>query len=492
MTSIVESTTDKTPALNKDHQSDKFEEERWEDLYRIIDRSGPFAHSSRMDGDFTKKFLQTQCRVLIVGAGGLGCDLLKNLAMSGFKKLDIIDMDVIDKSNLNRQFLFRDKDVGQSKAITAAAFVNARVPGVEVTPHYCKIEDKDLDFYQQFHIVICGLDSVQARDYINELFCSMVRYVDAEEKIVDMSTAKPILDGGTEGFKGQARFILPKVNSCYSCTKSLLPSEDTYPLCTIKAKPRLPEHCIQYAILVEWDNVKNKPGIRPDEQPDRDNPKHLKWIFEKAKERADQCGISGVTFQLCQNVIKRIIPVFAATNAIIASMCTNEALKIATLCAKQMDDYCQYSGEEGIYTYTYKNEKNTYCPVCGIPHKRITLSSSNTLADLLEIVKKDKDIDIEEPSSISFNTGGEIYMKGSTTSSQDDLKSKPLSEIIGHDDIIRIKNIIKTHEVTIRYFEAEEQEGEEGEEAEEQGMEQDAEEEGEADGNGSHPEEENS
>ncbi len=68
--------------------------------------------------------------------------------------------------------------MGKPKAEVAADFIMARVPGVTVTPHFCKIEDKDRDFYEQFHIVVLGLDSIEARRWMNSMIHSFVQYDD--------------------------------------------------------------------------------------------------------------------------------------------------------------------------------------------------------------------------------------------------------------------------------------------------------------------------
>lgn len=82
--------------------------------------------------------------------------------------------------------------MGKSKAEVAARFVEKRVKGVKITPYNGKIQDKDEDYYMQFKMVVCGLDSVEARRWINAMLVGMV-------DLDNIESLKPLIDGGTEG-----------------------------------------------------------------------------------------------------------------------------------------------------------------------------------------------------------------------------------------------------------------------------------------------------
>mmetsp|Transcript_13827 Transcript_13827/g.21000 ORF Transcript_13827/g.21000 Transcript_13827/m.21000 type:complete len:377 (-) Transcript_13827:107-1237(-) len=322
--------------------------------------------------------------------------------MSNVPNVDVIDLDSIDVTNLNRQFLFRQKDVGSSKAEVAAKFINDRCPWMNVTAHHGKIQDKDISFYKSFNCVISGLDNIEARRWLNSTICGLVELDDDGD--IDPETIIPIIDGGTEGFSGQARVILPRITSCFECTLDLFPPQKSFPLCTVAETPRLPEHCIAYAFTLQW------PREFPDRKLDTDSAEDMQWVYQKALDRSKQYNIPGVTYMLTMGVVKNIIPAVASTNAIISAACVNEAVKILTFCSQTLNTYMMYNGSEGIHAYTYSPEKKDDCPVCSSTVRKMTVSGKMTLNELLQALR-DGDLRLKSPSVTAATSGMTLYMQ---------------------------------------------------------------------------------
>ncbi|KAK9841863.1 hypothetical protein WJX81_007903 [Elliptochloris bilobata] len=180
-------------------------------------------------------------KVLCVGAGGIGCELLKTLVLTGFEDIELIDMDTIETSNLNRQFLFRRKHVGQSKAKVAAEAVQRFRPNARILAHQGNVKDAafGLDFFRRFKIVLNGLDNVEARRHVNRL-CLAARV--------------PLIESGTTGYLGQVTVHLrmrgaagqvTAATECYECKPA--PMVKSFPVCTIRNTPDKPIHCIVWA-----------------------------------------------------------------------------------------------------------------------------------------------------------------------------------------------------------------------------------------------------
>jgi len=409
---------------------------RWTHINKLLNRGGPFAGPDFIpdtkDQPRLLKLLHDDFHVLVIGAGGLGCEILKDLALSGFRNIDVIDMDTIDVSNLNRQFLFRAGDVGKPKATVAADFINKRIPGARVKAHYKKIQDFDEDFYRGFNLVIAGLDSVDARRWINGMLINMVVTTPDGP---DPDTIIPMVDGGTEGFKGQARVILPRLTACFECSLEMFPPQVTYPLCTLAHTPRLPEHCIQWASIIAWTDRTIQKKFPIGTKIDTDNPDHMTWLYEAALKRAEEFHIQGVTYKLTQGVVKNIIPAIASTNAIVAASCCNEAFKIATNTSGSLNNYMMYVGNEGTYTYTFEYEPKQFCAVCGSNTFTYEVSADSKLQAVVENLSVDPKYQMRRPS---LRSGGRnLYMQGLLEATTRPNLDKTLAElgIVDGDEI---------------------------------------------------------
>ena len=238
-----------------------FEEE--EELKTGVDEKG-LSNMELVYGRRTVERLR-RLQLFLVGAGAIGCELLKNFALmevscvngkdatpssarvmeaslwnlgrlkSSRGGIVVADMDTIEKSNLNRQLLFRPQHIGASKAETAANMIGRINPSIRVLGVNQRVGDTasspfNASFWREVDLVITALDNVDAR-----------RFVDGE----CVRRGLALLDSGTQGTRGNTQVILPHLTESYASTSD--PIDDAIPLCTLKSFPYLPEHCVAWS-----------------------------------------------------------------------------------------------------------------------------------------------------------------------------------------------------------------------------------------------------
>jgi ubiquitin-activating enzyme E1 len=177
----------------------------------------------------------------IIGAGAIGCEMLKNWALMGVGcgnhggHVFVTDMDRIEKSNLSRQFLFRNADIDTFKSATAASAVKVMNPDMNITAYQEKVaaDTEHLfgdDFYDKLSGVCTALDNVEARLYVDQR-CLFYRL--------------PMLESGTLGTKGNTQIVVPHLTENYGATRD--PPEKSIPICTLKNFPNQIQHTLQWA-----------------------------------------------------------------------------------------------------------------------------------------------------------------------------------------------------------------------------------------------------
>ncbi|KAK5997219.1 Ubiquitin-activating enzyme E1-like [Cladobotryum mycophilum] len=209
-------------------------------------------------------------RVLMVGAGGIGCELLKNLVLNGFGEIHIVDLDTIDLSNLNRQFLFRHEHIKKSKALVAKEAAQKFNPNIKIIAHHANIKDAEftVPWFRQFKIVFNALDNLEARRHVNKM-C--------------LAADVPLIESGTTGFNGQVQVIKKGVTACYDCSPKETPK--SFPVCTIRSTPSQPIHCIVWGksyLLNEIFGV-SEDGSAFDHSSDGENAQEIEELKKESE-----------------------------------------------------------------------------------------------------------------------------------------------------------------------------------------------------------------
>lgn len=185
-----------------------------------------------------------QMSYFLVGAGAIGCEMLKSWALMGVGSentsrgeggIVVTDMDRIEKSNLSRQLLFRESDISCAKSQCAARAATEINPAMRIKPLELRVGQDSEDvfddvFYSQLDGVCNALDNVDARLYMDS---RCVFY------------GLPMLESGTLGTKGNTQVVVPGLTEPYSATRD--PPEKSIPVCTLKNFPNRIEHTLQWA-----------------------------------------------------------------------------------------------------------------------------------------------------------------------------------------------------------------------------------------------------
>ncbi|EDR26587.1 ubiquitin-activating enzyme E1, putative [Entamoeba dispar SAW760] len=205
-----------------------------------------FIDNGRYSGqiDIIGKSVQQQIEdltIFLVGSGAIGCEVLKTWAMMGLSSgkglIHITDNDNIEKSNLSRQFLFRNNNINQPKSKVASEAVKIMNPEIHIKDYQLRVGEATENiftkkFFKSLSSVTTALDNVQARMYCD---AQCVKY------------GLAMIEGGTTGTKGNTQSIIPHITQSYSTGSVRDPEEKSIPMCTLHNFPNEIDHTIQWA-----------------------------------------------------------------------------------------------------------------------------------------------------------------------------------------------------------------------------------------------------
>ncbi|KAK1441679.1 ubiquitin-activating enzyme like protein [Babesia gibsoni] len=289
-------------------------------------------------------------KILVVGAGGLGCEVIKNLVLYGCQSITIVDPDTIEIHNLSHQLLYRLEDCGHPKAKVAAERVNAlgRVTTASYISSY--IEDVPIRTIASFGVIVTTVDNFPSRRWINMVIC----IIQGLYKKSCTGTSIPLLiDCGSQELFGHVRV-------------------DAYNSCSLPNEPQFPEDCVRYILTQNWDYA----GLF--DNPRLDRGKLLERLLQESQEYAQTHGICQVTRGVVTEVLKRPIANISTTNSIIA------AIALSIISMKDMEgNYYFYSGHGDTVLDAFLLEKQKDCMMCNSSILLVKASKSDTLEKFL-------------------------------------------------------------------------------------------------------------
>jgi len=253
--------------------------------------------------------------ILIAGVGGTGSELAKNLALLGIGSLVLVDDDTIEFSNLNRQMLFGERDVGKKKAKIAKKRIQDQFnPNIEIKEFATKLQEIPQKVYQSVDIIAGCVDNFLARQYLNAM-------------AIELNI--PLVDSATDGYFGQIQYVKTRITACLACETPQPPDETrvfTAP-CTLVGVPRVREHCAWRA-LYEFN-------AKYEREPVDTSPEDLKELTKIANKCASKYNFANFNKKELLHLILFHVPSLITVNAVTSGIQSQEIVKALFLEKKE-------------------------------------------------------------------------------------------------------------------------------------------------------------
>ncbi|MEM1943411.1 MAG: ThiF family adenylyltransferase [Candidatus Caldarchaeum sp.] len=285
-------------------------------------------------------------RVLVAGVGALGCEAAKNLALMGVGELLLVDNDVVELSNLSRQMLYVDEDIGKPKAELAEQRVRRMNPLVHVVGMHKDVRNIGEDVFSEFDVLVSCVDNWPTRRWINSMAVEL---------------GKPLVDLATDGYYGNVQTIIPRQTACIEChAEALIPLEVQAAECSLRR--RKPEDLVS-----ELRDRGIAVGL--DEAAELFNH-NIKTLYDI--KYAPQKVVDGLSPEL-KNLVNRLrsllnpkIPAVLSISATVAGLGVFEVVRVLHdgSLGRSLSGLLVYDGLNGRVSRV-RLARNELCHVCG-------------------------------------------------------------------------------------------------------------------------------
>lgn len=331
-----------------------------------VDALSRYDRQLRLEGWDQNKLLSG--RVIVAGVGALGCEVAKNLALMGVGELLLIDNDYVELSNLSRQMLYTDQDIGRPKASTAEKKISLMNPLVKAKGLHTDVRKIPEETFAEADVIVSAVDNWPTRRWMN----SMAVHV-----------GTPLVDVATDGYYGNVQTVIPGVTSCLEChAEALIPSDIQASECSLRR--RTPNDLVKD--LSERGISINLSDAETLFQHNIKTVYDIKFAPQTVLDQMDK-SLREQVIQL-RSLLNPKMPALQSISATVSGLASFEVVRLLHKgsLGRSLNGMMVFDGLRGRLS-RIKLERNVNCHVCGYSEDKpvqINVAPNETIADLRE------------------------------------------------------------------------------------------------------------